>query len=103
MDIVKDLIDMGLDVLNPQLNVHDMAELAGTCGGRICIRGGLDRQHTLPRGTPGMVRDHVLEAIETFGSYDGGWIACGELGPDVPLANCREMMDSFARFGKYRP
>lgn len=103
MDIVKDLIDMELDVLNPQLNVHDLTELSGTCGGRICIRGGLDRQHTLPRGSPDMVREQVLEAIETFGSYDGGWIACGELGPDVPLANCREMMGSFARFGKYRP
>jgi hypothetical protein len=103
LDIMKDLIDLGLDVLNPQLNVHDLAELSEVCGGRICIRGGLDRQFTLPRGNPASVRRHVLDAIETFGSYDGGWIACGELGPDVPFANCEEMMGSFARFGRYRP
>ena len=103
MDIVKDLIDLDLDVLNPQLNVHDITELGNLCGGRICVRGGLDRQFILPRGTPATVRSHVLETMENFACYDGGWIACGELGPDVPLANCEEMMKSFARFGRYRP
>jgi hypothetical protein len=90
-------------VLNPQLNVHDVGKLGEICGGRICIRGGLDRQITLPRGSPDSVRGHVLETIQNFACYDGGWIACGELGPDVPLANCREMMGSFARYGRYRP
>ncbi len=103
LNIVSDLIDLGVDVLNPQLNVHNMDELERICGGRICIRGGLDRQTVLPYGSPAQVRRHVLEAIQHFAVYDGGWIACGELGPDVPLANCEAMMKSFFELGKYRP
>ncbi len=103
MDIIPDLIDLGIDVLNPQLNVHDLDELIDLCSGRICIRGGLDRQQILPNGSRFQVRQHVLNTIDNFATHDGGWIACGELGPDVPLANCEEMMASFFRFGKYRP
>jgi len=103
MDIVDDLIGLGLDVLNPQLNVHDMGAMSEVCGGRICIRGGLDRQFILPRGGVLDVRGHVREVIGTFAGYDGGWIACGELGPDVPLANCGEMMNDFYRYGRYHP
>jgi uroporphyrinogen decarboxylase len=101
LDIIPDLMDLDLDVINPQLNVHRLADLAGLCGGRLCIRGGLDRQRILPRGTPEQVRRHVLDAIEHFAVYDGGWIGCGELGPDVPFANCRSMMRSFFKLGRY--
>ena len=100
-EILTDLIELGVDVLNPQINVHDMNELAGICGGRICIRGGLDRQTVLPHGSTTDIRHHVLEVIRHFAVYDGGWIACGELGPDVPFANCEEMMKSFFLFGRY--
>jgi len=101
--IIPDLIEIGADVLNPQLNVHDMDALARMCGGRICVRGGLDRQVVLPRGSPADVRRHVKEVIERFAVHDGGWIACGELGPDVPIRNCEEMMSCFFRLGRYAP
>ena len=101
MDIIPDLIELGVDVINPQINVHDIDELGEVCGGRICIRGGLDRQNVLPYGSRADVRGHVLDVIGHFAVFDGGWIACGELGPDVPFANCEEMMHSFFRFGRY--
>jgi len=103
IDIIPDLIDLGIDVLNPQLNVHDMEELSALCSGRICIRGGLDRQWVLPRGSAEDVKRHVLDAIDHFAVFDGGWIGCGELGPDVPLRNCEAMLASFFRYGRYRP
>ena len=103
MEIVPDLMEIGVDVLNPQLNANDMDALAEMCSGRLCIRGGLDRQRILPRGTKADIRRHVKDVIERFAVCDGGWIACGELGPDVPLPNCKAMMQSFFRLGRYSP
>jgi hypothetical protein len=100
LDIIPDLIELDLDVINPQLNVHRLAEIAELCGGRLCVRGGLDRQVVLPHGTPELVRRHVLDVIEHLAPYDGGWIACGELGPDVPFMNCQAMMRSFLELGR---
>jgi hypothetical protein len=103
IQIIPDLVELGVDVLNPQLNAHDPDQLTELCSGHICIRGGLDRQGILPRGSQVDVQQHALEALGRFALHDGGWIACGELGPDVPLVNCETMMRTFSRFGRYRP
>lgn len=34
---------------------------------------------------------------------DGGLIACGEIGPDVPLDNIRAMYEDFREYGRLRP
>ena len=33
--------------------------------------------------------------------HDGGVIACGEVGPDVPLGNIRAMYEAFREFGRH--
>jgi len=39
---------------------------------------------------------HVFEAC---GTPQGGIIACGEVGPDVPLENIRAMYEAFREYG----
>lgn len=87
--IIPDLIEIGLDVLNPvQPACLDPALVKQKFGDRLCFWGTIDEQHTLPFGTPEEVRRQVRERIETVG-YDGGLI----LGPthhvqlDTPLEN----------------
>ena len=89
MAIVPELIEIGLDVLNPiQPNCLDPAELKRRFGDRLCFWGSIDEQHTLPFGTPAQVRAEVLDRLDTIGR-DGGLI----LGPthhvqlDTPLEN----------------
>ena len=94
--IIPDLIEIGLDVLNPvQPRSMDPAELSNKFGKDLCFWGTLDEQHTLPFGTPADVRREVLERLTTVGR-NGGLI----LGPthhvqlDTPMANFDAMVET---------
>jgi len=94
--IIPELIEIGLDVLNPiQPACMDPAEIKRLYGDRLCFWGSLDEQHTLPFGSADDVRREVLGRLETLGR-DGGLI----LGPthhvqlDTPLENFWAMVDT---------
>ena len=87
--ILPDLVEIGLDVLNPvQPACMDPAELKRRYGKNLSFWGTIDEQRTLPFGTPEDVRAEVRSRIEQVG-YDGGLI----LGPthhvqlDTPMEN----------------
>jgi uroporphyrinogen-III decarboxylase len=87
--IIPDLIEIGLDVLNPvQPRSMDPEQLKKEFGERLCFWGSMDEQYTLPFGTPAEVEAEVLKRLKTLGR-SGGLI----LGPthhvqlDTPLEN----------------
>ncbi|HVM57969.1 MAG TPA: uroporphyrinogen decarboxylase family protein [Gaiellaceae bacterium] len=87
--IIPELIEIGLDVLNPvQPTAMDPAQLERDYGRELCFWGSIDEQHTLPFGSPEDVRREVRERLATLGA-GGGLI----LGPthhvqlDTPLEN----------------
>jgi len=89
LPVIPDLIEIGVDVLNPiQPASMDPAEIGRKFGDRLCFWGTIDAQHTLPYGTPASVRAEVLERLRTIGRQ-GGLI----LGPthhvqlDTPMEN----------------
>lgn len=97
--IIPDLIEIGLDVLNPiQPACMDPAQLKRQYGSNLCFWGSMDVQHTLPFGTPADVRAEVLNRLETIGK-NGGLI----LGPthhvqiDTPLENFWAMIDTITQ------
>lgn len=97
--IIPDLIEIGLDVLNPiQPASMDPARLKQQYGDKLCFWGSLDEQHTLPFGTPEDVRGEVLNRINTLGK-NGGLI----LGPthhvqlDTPMENFWAMVNSITQ------
>jgi uroporphyrinogen-III decarboxylase len=101
LEIVPDLIEIGVDVLNPQFSCLDLKALAQISGGKVCIATDLDRQFVLPFGTPEEVREHVREVVKTLWHPHGGIIGRGEIGPDVPLENAEAMFQAFREFGVY--
>jgi uroporphyrinogen decarboxylase len=91
--VIPELIEIGLDVLNPvQPHAMDPVKLKREYGRELCFWGSMDEQHTLPFGSPDEVRREVRERIATLGA-GGGLI----LGPthhvqlDTPLENFRAM------------
>lgn len=78
-DIYPDLIEIGVDALNSQVFCMDVPELGRRFGGQITFWGEVDRQHLLPRGTPGDVAAAVRTAKEAF-FRNGGAIAQCEFG-----------------------
>jgi len=91
MEAIPDLIDMGIDILNPlQFSARGMDphKLKEDYGSKLCFHGGIDVQTILPYSTPDEVKKIVNERIKVLGK-DGGYI----LGPshaiqvDTPVEN----------------
>lgn len=107
-DIVDDLVEIGVDVLNPvQVSARGMEprRLKARYGGRLAFWGAIDTQHVLPHGGPEDVKAEVERRIEELGE-GGGYIlgAVHNIQPDVPLQNllymyrhAREYVPSFSR------
>lgn len=100
-DYIPELIDAGVEILNPiQVRARGMvpSELKREFGKRLCFHGGVDIQRTLPRGTPGEVREEVRTRVGELG-HDGGYIVCSthNLQNDAPTENILAMYDVEAR------
>jgi uroporphyrinogen decarboxylase len=94
--IIPELIEIGLDVLNPiQPASMDPAEIKKQFGDKLSFWGTIDEQHTLPFGTPEDIASEVRQRIETVG-YDGGLILAPthHVQLDTPLENFWAMVNS---------
>jgi hypothetical protein len=99
-EIVGDLIEIGVDVINVQAAIIGHDWLARNARGRVAFRTDIDRQRVLPFGSPAEVKEEVQRTFEACGTPQGGLIACGEVGPDVPLENITAMYEAFREYGK---
>jgi uroporphyrinogen decarboxylase len=95
IDILPDLIEIGVKVINCQANVIGLDLLKKNFAGKVCFRTDLDRQKVMPFASPAEVRRHVRDVFDHLGTPRGGIVACGEIGPDVPLENIRAMYEAF--------
>lgn len=89
--LVDDLIEIGVDVLNPiQPNAAEMEpeRLKEKGRGRLCFHGGIDLQDLLPFGTPQQVQEETLRRKAILGQ-GGGYICAPahSLPEDVPVEN----------------
>ena len=88
-EVIPDLIDIGLDILNPvQPDVMDIYQIKREYGRYIAFHGGVSVQHMLPDSTPEQVRAEVRRLLAEVGAGGGFIIApTHSLGGDIPLAN----------------
>ncbi len=100
IDILPDLIDMGLDVANVQVSLMGIRTLRERFGGKLCIAADVDRQNVLPFGTQSQVKDLVKDIIQGFRGLGGGLILYGEIGPDVSIGNAESMLEALWKYGK---
>ena len=76
MEILPDLIEIGLDVLTPiQSEALDINELSSKYGKHLSFMGGISTQNTLPFGTPQQVMEEIREKIKILGKNNGYIIA----------------------------
>ena len=103
--IIPDLIECGLDILNPiQPDVDDMdrRELKRRFGDRLSFHGSISIQRTLPFGTPDDVRNEVQERMETL-APGGGFVFCTahNIQADTPTENIVALFEAYRAFGRY--
>jgi len=88
IDIIPDLRELGVEVINPQTNCHDLEKLGDLCNElNICVNADIDRQGVLSFGTPDKVKEYFHGVAYLLGSHDGGLMFSCECGSDTPLEN----------------
>lgn len=78
--ILPDLIEIGVTAVNSQLFCMDIEEIGRRHRGQITFWGEIDRQNTLPFGTPQKVREAVRRVRRALDDGRGGVIAQCEWG-----------------------
>ena len=99
--IMQELIDLGVDVLNPvQPECMDLNFLKETYGARLAFWGGISTQRILPYGTPDEVRKETERIITLLGK-NGGYITCPSqhIQTDVPYENLKAMIETARYYG----
>lgn len=94
--ILPDLIDIGLNVLNPvQPQAMDVKQLAREFGGHLCFNGGVDVQGTMINGSTDDVKNEFRRLVDLFGRYRGGYIAgtSHSIMPETPLNNIIALLE----------
>jgi uroporphyrinogen decarboxylase len=103
--VVDDIIDMGVDILNPiQTSAlgMDTAVLKELYHGRLCFHGAIDVQQMLPFSSPDGVRYDVAKRIYDLGRGGGYILApCHNIGSDVPPENVEAMYAAAYEYGRY--
>lgn len=101
LDILPDLRELGVDIINPQTNCHDLSELGRLCLDLgLCVSADVDRQGVLAFGTPADVEGYFDRLAFELGNRSGGLIFNCECGADTPLANIEAAFRSIARYAK---
>jgi uroporphyrinogen decarboxylase len=105
-DIIPDLIEIGVDCLNPvQVSATgmDTAGLKADFGRDLTFWGGtLDPQSTLARGTPDEVRTEVTRRVNEL-KPGGGFVFASihNIQAHVPVENILAMWDALNAAGSY--
>jgi len=103
MDIVPDLLECGVDILNPVLPLDGMDPVAlkRDFGDDLCFHAGIDIERIVPFGTVDEVRDHVRRVIDILAPGGGYWFKLQAISPVCPAENVIAAYDVAAEYGKY--
>jgi uroporphyrinogen decarboxylase len=100
---IPDLIDAGVEVLNPvQPECMNPAKVKKEFGDRLSFFGTISVQNTMPFGSPDDVRAEVKYRMETIGKNGGLLLAPAHvLQPNTPWENIIAFFEAVEAFGYY--
>jgi len=101
IDIIPELIEIGVDALNSQIFCMGVESLGKKFKGKITFWGEIDRQHILAYGSP----DDVVQAVKNVYTHlysDGGVIAQCEFGPGAKPENVETVFRTWSEIDKAR-
>jgi uroporphyrinogen decarboxylase len=104
LPVVGDLVEAGLDILNPlQPECLDIDAIHRRFGKRLTFDGCLGTQSTMPFGKPADVRSRVKDLIEKYGRRGGLILSPTHvLEPEVPLENIDAFAAACREYGTFR-
>ena len=102
-EIMPDLVECGVDVINPQFRANGLDNLVRVCRKEqiITINLDLDRQF-FPHATRSELFDHIGSCVEALWLKEGGLGLAAELNYDVPLENMAAILDALEKYRFYK-
>ncbi|MBS6195725.1 MAG: hypothetical protein KH828_09110 [Clostridiales bacterium] len=100
-EIMPDLVEAGVQMINPQFRANGIDNLERVCKGKIPINLDLDRQ-LFPFATPAQIKEHVRECVERLYLPQGGLGLNIELNYETPLENMAAVFDAVRQYRKYK-
>jgi len=98
-EIIPDLIELGLDILNPlQPGPNDVEKVKARFGRALTFHGAVSSR-LLDRGSPEQVKEEVKLRIEQLGE-GGGYILAPAHGLSYPKENLRAFREAAIQFGR---
>ncbi len=98
LEIIKDLVECGVNIINPQIRANGLEGLEKVAKGKICLHLDLDRQ-SFPFASRQEIKNHIWKAVKRLGLKKGGLMLHAECGPDVPLENIETICQVFEKVG----
>ena len=98
LPIIGDLIEIGVDSLNPQDLVNGLENLEKLAKGKLCIDLDIDRQSVTAFGTPEQIDAHIRECIQTLGSPGGRLTLIFGAYPGTPVENVARVALSMQQY-----
>ena len=98
VDIIPDLIEVGVTDLNPQDLVNGLDNLARLAKGKIHISLDIDRQSVTAFGTPEEIDAHIQNCIRTLGSPQGGLSLGWGVYPGTPIDNIEATVRAMQKY-----
>ncbi|MEM2885644.1 MAG: uroporphyrinogen decarboxylase family protein, partial [Thermoproteota archaeon] len=103
---IPDLVEVGIDVLNPLQHNCPGMELEGLkrdFGSELCFHGGVDNQRVLAFGTPEEVREEVRRCIDALACDGTGYVLapCHNIQALTPVESIVAMYDEAQKYGKF--
>lgn len=94
-EFIPDLIDIGLDILEPVQPCMDLKYLKNEFGRYITFFGGIDTQKLLPFASADEVKNKASRTIRILGKGGGLIISTAqEIMDDVPVANIKALVEA---------
>ena len=99
-EVIPDLIECGVNVINPQIGANGLGNIARLCKGKVCVNLDLDRQ-MFPFWTPEDIDEHIRVAVETLGAPEGGlWLYAAPC-ENTPLENIEAICAAMEKYRGY--
>ena len=98
MNLIDDLIEAGVTIINPQDVCNGIDAIAKEIKGRICISLDIDRQKTIPFGSPSDIIEIIEEEVRKLGSAKGGLELVAGIYPPTPPENIEALCCAFEKF-----
>jgi len=98
VDIIPDLIEVGVTDINPQDLVNGLDNLALLAKGKVHISLDIDRQNITVFGTSEEIDAHIKNCIQTLGSPQGGLSLGWGVYPGTPIENIEAAVRAMEKY-----